>query len=339
MAGDIYKLYPQYQINTDRRQEYVSVENDRRHLGTDRRDSERVKLPSVIKKDLYELKKDFENVYANFDSYNNLSKSAAFNFYGNVSKEKQNEAQKRELWSVVASPFPMARRIVNIKNSEDSDNPVKAVGLAAIAAINAKEDIRDILQIANRSKISDMPQNSYAKYGFFVGTSIEKWFHKNPRKTKFLDKIDKTVGESPFFTKIANKLLKEPLKIDAYHKTIKHLNGVEESVARKCVRLNCKKPLKLAILTLHRMPVIGLIVAGLLELPAIIKTKAKDKFKQTANSSLNVICGSLTGALLSAAAAIFLPTVAGGSIMALGIGYYLGSKISKAIGFKLSKDN
>lgn len=334
MVSNLYKLYPQFQVTADRRQQDISVAENRRS-GVERRTEQRPALPSDVKKDLYEVKTDFEKIYAAFKDYKNISKQATANFFEALATKQQKEVQKRELLTFILSPFPMARRLVNIKNNKEDNNPIKAVGLTAVAAINAKEDIRDLLSIADKVKISNMPKNGYAKYGFFVGTTVENWFNKSIKGHNFLSNVDRTIGESKFITNI----FKIEVPILEYSKTVNHVFINNENLIRKCVKLDCPKPMKILLLTLYRMPVLSLLVSGLLELPAILKAKNKDKTKQLTNSTLNVVCGATTGALFSASAAIFLSAVPGSPIMALGVGYYLGSKIAKAIGFKLNSNN
>ncbi len=336
LINNLYKLYPQYQTTGDRRQQEVPVAEDRRS-GKDRRPEQRIELSSNIKKDLYEVKTDFEKTYAAFEDYKNITKTAATSFLSNIVKSK-NEAQEREILNLVTSPIPMARRLVNIKNNKDNDNPIKAVGLTAIAAINAKEDIRDILSIFGKVK-SAASKGYYAKYGFFVGTTVENWFKKFKFGKKILINIDKTVGEWSIIVKLFDKLKITPVILTA-EKTVKHILKQEEVLVRNYVHLKGgKKITRLVGYTLHRMPQLSLLASGLLELPSIVKAKNKDKLKQIANSTLSVVCGATSGAFLSATAALLVPKMIGLPIMALGVGYYLGSKIAKAIGFKLTSNN
>jgi tetrahydromethanopterin S-methyltransferase subunit F len=225
----------------------------------------------------------------------------------------------------------VARRIVNIKNNKDGDNPIKAVGLTAIAAINAKEDIRDLLSIVGNVK-SKAPKDYYAKYGFFVGTTVEEVLKKFDPDFKFLKSTDITVGEWPIIIKLFDKLKINP-DIATAEKTVKHILKQEEALVRNYVHLEGgTKVTRLIGYALHRMPQLSLLTSGLLELPSVFKAKKKDKLKQVINSTLNVICGATFGAFFSASVAILVPKMIGLPIMALGVGYYLGSKIAKALG-------
>jgi len=336
VVSNIYKLYPQYQITADRRQQSVPVVQERRS-GQDRRTEERVILPTNIKRDLYDVKTRCEKTFAVFKSNKNQSQDDMLFYLKDVSKQKHKESVKREFLTAITSPIPMARRLVGIKNNNEDENSVKAVGLTAVAAINAKEDVRDLLSIVKRVEVNT-PKNGYARYGFCVGTTIEEL----AEKYSFLKKIlssDNTLGHSKFGDAVKN-ILHEKIKTNSYTKTVKHFVRDEEKLVRNCIVFSdsCPKLTRTVILALYRMPVLGLVVSGLLELPSIFKAKKQNKLKQTANSTLNVICGATCGALLSAAAAVFLPPgMPGAPIMALGVGYYIGSKIAKAVSFKLEK--
>lgn len=52
---EVYRLYPQYRIVSDRRRENVPVENDRRS-GTERRSQSRVTLDTELTRDIFEIK-------------------------------------------------------------------------------------------------------------------------------------------------------------------------------------------------------------------------------------------------------------------------------------------
>ncbi len=338
MVSNFYRLYPQYQVTADRRQQSVPVAQDRRS-GKDRRTEERVALPSSIKKDLYSVKTSCENTFAVFKSKQSDDKDRMLPYLKNVVEHKQKEAVKREFLNAITSPIPMMRRLINIKNNKEDENPVKAVGLTAVAAINAKEDVRDLLSIIKRVDVNT-PKNGYARYGFCVGTTIEEL----AQKFNFLKKIiksDTTLGHANFGDTV-KKILKQDVEANTYTKTIKHFIGKEENLVRNCIVFSdsCPKLKRTIILTLYRMPVLSLMVAGLLELPNIFKARKQNKLKQTANSALNVVCGAACGALFSAATAVFLPPgMPGAPIMALGVGYYVGSKIAKSISFKLEKNS
>lgn len=52
---EVYRLYPQYRIVSDRRRESVPVENDRRS-GSERRSQSRITLDTELKRDIFEVK-------------------------------------------------------------------------------------------------------------------------------------------------------------------------------------------------------------------------------------------------------------------------------------------
>ncbi len=336
MTLNLYKLYPQYQITADRRQQSVPVVQERRS-GIDRRSEQRALLPSNVKKDIYSLKTSYEKTFAAFKGQNESHEKTSISFYRAVNELKRKAAARKEWINFATSPFPMVRRLVNIKNNQEDNNPVKAVGLGAVAALNVKEDVRDLLSIAGRVK-SEAPSGSYVRYGFFVGTPIEKLLMKSEKLSLSIGKFDKTPAESYLGDKILLKLNVKPV-IGVFKKKITHANGEVETVMRNYVKLEGPRLAKIVALTLYRMPQLSILVGALLELPKIFKTKKHDKMKQIANSGLSVILGSTCGAMLSATAAVMIPKAIGLPVMALGIGFYIGSRIAKGIGFKLNSTN
>lgn len=334
MVSNLYRLYPQFKANPDRRQQEIPVAQDRRS-GAERRTEHRPALASDIKKDLYEVKTKFEGVYTTFGEYKTLSKAVANKFLGMSADKNQKRMTGQEIVNIALSPIPMARRLVNIdKNMEDKDNHSKAIGLTAIAAMNVQEDVRDLLTIFGRAK-SHAPQGYNVKYGFFVGTSVEKWLQKTVWGKNLLRK-DTTIAEDKLGKFIMNKLGVTLADKQKFSKEINHLTGETESVLRRYVKLEGSRFGKIIVLALYRMPKLSLLAAGLLELPNVIKAENKNKFKQIINSTLSVVVGLGCGALFSALLAPLNPVL---PIMGLGVGYYVGSKIAKAIGFKLNPND
>lgn len=58
---EVYRLYPQYKIVSDRRIQNVPVENDRRS-GVDRRSQSRISLDTELKRDIFEIKSKVSQV-------------------------------------------------------------------------------------------------------------------------------------------------------------------------------------------------------------------------------------------------------------------------------------
>lgn len=330
MSNNLLKLYPQFSATTtDRRQQSIAVDVERRS-GKDRRLEQRKNIAPFIRNDINKIKTNFDEVYAAFKEYDKLSKSSTDSFLKITSLKNEKIKVNKELIDLALSPIPMARRLVNIDDNEKDGNELKALGLTTIALINLKEDFRDIMSIFGKTK-SQAPKGYYSKYGFFVGTSLEEKLQKTKWGKPILS-LDTTIGESDIGKFITN-ILKVEVTKKKFNKEITHLNGKTESVLRRYIHCEGRRIGKLIALTLHRIPRLSLIIAALLELPSIIKTKNKDKLKQTANSTLSVILGVGCGALCSALLAPISPAL---PVMGLGIGYYLGSKIAKSIGFKLN---
>lgn len=331
MSDNLLKLYPQTQATTaDRRQQSISVDFERRS-GKDRRLEQRKNLAPEIKNDVNKVKTRFDEVYAAFKEYDNLTKPTNDYFSKNLPSKTQKIQINKELIDLALSPIPMARRLVNIENNKESDNKFKVLGLLAIAATNVKEDLRDLMTIFGRAK-SEAPKGYYTKYGFLVGTTIEEKLQK-AKNGKAILKLDKTIGETVFDNFIKNTL-KVKITRQKFNKEITHLNGNVEKVIRRHIQIEGGgKIAKLIALSLYRIPKLSVIAAALLEIPTILKTKNKDKLKQITNSALSVGLGISCGAICSALLAPISPAL---PVIGLGVGYYIGNKLSKTIGFKIN---
>lgn len=330
MSSNLIKLYPQTQEpNVDRRRHSLAVDVERRS-GKDRRLEERQNLAPDIKNDVNKLKTKFNEVYSAFEEYDNLVKPSNDSFIKTSPLKTQKFQINKELIDLALSPIPMARRLVNIEKNKESDNKFKVLGLLAIAATNVREDLRDLMTIFGRAK-SEAPKGYYTKYGFLVGTTIEEKLQK-AKNGKAILKLDKTIGETVFDNFIKNTL-KVKITRQKFNKEIMHLNGNVEKVMRRYVQIEGGgKFAKLIALSLYRIPKLSVLAAALLEIPTILKTENKDKLKQITNSALSVGLGISCGALCSALLAPISPAL---PVIGLGVGYYIGNKLSKTIGFKI----
>ena len=314
MRLDIYNYFLQLNNNNDKRQQILSVSPDRR--AGDRRNNT-TRLNNKLYKDIVQINGE---VKIASDAFNKLNTAT-------------NSSIVREIIAIGLSPFPFARRIMPIEQSKDDNNTTKAVGLGLVGAINMKEDVRDILTITGRTKVH-APQGWYAKYGFFLGTLPEEWLKKTEWGKFILREIDGTLADTNIAAKVLDKLGVK-YKPMAFKKEIKHFNGKTETVIRKYVKLEGSRFGRTLGLTLYRMPKLSLLVMSGLEIDNIIKAKKGNKLKQTANSAMNVVFVASCGALCSALLAPVHPALA---VMGLGVGYYLGSKLSKSMGYKLNRN-
>ncbi|MDD3014628.1 MAG: hypothetical protein PHC34_13080 [Candidatus Gastranaerophilales bacterium] len=302
MAGNIYNLYPQFIQQTDRRTQNNPVAVHCRS-GIDRRELKRPSLDVKLMQDIEKVKDTFTSITKNH----------------------------KELVAFAVSPIPGLRRIDPVEENNDKGNPFKAAGLGLIGLINLKEDLRDILTISGKSK-SLAEQGYFAKYGFFTGTSIEKWLKKSDWGRFILREIDSTLAENSIARKILT-LIGITWEEKPFKKEIKHLDGSIETVLRKYVKFEGSQIGKTIGLTLYRIPKLSLLAMFVLEIPNIINAPKKDQLKQTTNSLINTTLGIGCGALCSALLAPIHPAL---SVMGLGLGYYVGSKLSKVIGNKLN---
>lgn len=280
-------------------------------------------IDKVLKNDYETIKKTFAAIESDADTFiKQVCK------YDNASRQPKNKINP--VLEGVASSIPYGRRIVNIENNAEDNNPAKAVGLGAIALINLKEDFRDSLSIVGRSK-SEAPKDYYAKFKFFAGTPIEKWLEKTKWGQDFLDNFDKTLGETRFGVRLRSLFGVDKDIHQVYAKEVHFPFRKPEIVYREYVKNEGKFLGKLLSLTSYRITGLGVLVAALLEIPKIYdKIKNKNDYLQIPKSAVNVVSYTVCGALGST----FLSLATGhpaGSIIGLGLGTYIGNKLAKFI--------
>ncbi len=342
MSDNLLKLYMlQTASKPDRRQNSVPVEVDRRS-GVDRRGESRLTLSPGLHKDVVEVKSKIDEAYTAFKGYD-IDPKDNLEYYKTLNAPKAPvkpakaakppiSAKDAELLTLALSSVPFARRVVNIDKNNKENNHVKAAGLTAIALTNVAEDLRDVMTIFGKTK-STAPKGFYSKYGFFVGTTLEDFLKKQKWGKKVL-RLDRTVGDIELVHKIFDKL-HIGFEKQKFNKEITHLSHEVEVVKRRFVKFGGGRIKKTIGLALYRMPLLSMGIAALLEIPALVKAKKGDKGKQAVNSALGIVMGTATGALLSAALAPINPVL---PVLGLGIGYYLGNKMAKTIGFKLNEN-
>jgi hypothetical protein len=244
----------------------------------------------------------------------------------------------------IAAPLslvPFLRRIRPIESSKaEENNNVKLAGLGVLGVINLKEDLRDTLTVFGRSK-SNAEKGYYSVYKFFSGTLLEKPLKKTKWGRNILYNIDKTFGE----TNLAKKLYKiigvkfdkqEFEKETTFFKTnkeisqrkyIKFFSASEKNISK--YRLTAGKIIGT---TMHKMPLLGIAFASILELPQVIKAVKNKEYKQIPKSATSVLSISIGGAITTTILGMTLGPA--GGVIGLGLGMYIGSLFAKYINSK-----
>jgi len=229
----------------------------------------------------------------------------------------------------VMSIFPTSRRLAPIEDNEKQNNRFKAFGLGLLALINLKEDIRDLLSVFGKTK-NELDKEYKAVFKFFAGTPVENWLLKSEIGEKIFYDLDISLGETNFAEQKLLKILNIKEKTKICKRQINFPFSKEpETILRKYKIFNGKFLNKILMLSLNRITLLGLIFAGILELPKIISEFEKGNYKQILKSSTNVISYAVFGALVSSLGAYTLGTA--GSVLGLGFGLLLGSKFGKFI--------
>jgi len=314
---EVSKLYPQLNTN-DRRQQDIPVDKDRR-IGMDRRETTRPTLDLKLGQDIERTKQIFAPFLKN-DEYLRQSDN-----------NKQNKNNNNLVMEGVLSVIPATRRITTVENNKD--NPIKAVGLTLIGLINLKEDFRDLMSIIGRTK-SEAPEDYYALYKFFTGTILEAPLEKTNIGRFIVHKLDKPISDTKA-CQIIRSLLDVKEEQEIFQKEVKLPFGKSDVVIREYVKHEGSFIGRLACLTMNRITKLGLIFMSLLEIPAIYKSvKNKKDYSQIPKSAINVtscvICGASFSALLS-----LLTHSPAGSVIGLGVGLFIGDKLSKQVNYFL----
>lgn len=235
-------------------------------------------------------------------------------FLSNTNENLHDSFVKQHSTAIgMLSSIPYVRRFTGVENSVENNDYTKAAGIAFLSLINLREDWNDILKIF---KTNNVPNTHQIPFSFVRGTPLEK--------TGFIQKFGKYFDITLYDTKIGQKILNLLGKtgFDEFY------TGKTDKLGRDIIALEVKgKPLaKIAGRTLMRMPVLGLLFISLLELPSICK--AQNHGKQAVKSAVNVSLILGGGALLGAIGAFGGPL---GSLVGLGVGSYLGSKLAESI--------
>lgn len=307
---ELSKLYPQYK-NNDRRQQNIPVDNDRRS-GIDRRTNS----DSYLRQDLKQVK----DTFAVFRT----AEKAKLDY---IHSKTNNNLFLKGIFSCV----PALRRIDSIEDNRN--DRLKAYGLGTLAIINLKEDFRDILSVVGLAK-SEAPEGFKPVFKFFNGTIVENWLRKTQKGKKLLNNIDITLADTNFMKNyLENNNIEWQKRL--YSKEIKYpLVKNPERVTREYIKYECGLNHQILLHSLNRITKLGLIFAGILEIPNIAKSiKQGHDYKQILKSAISVVSYASIGALCSATGAVFAGSA--GSVLGLGFGFFVGNQLSRHINSKI----
>ncbi|OGI24425.1 MAG: hypothetical protein A2287_06190 [Candidatus Melainabacteria bacterium RIFOXYA12_FULL_32_12] len=204
----------------------------------------------------------------------------------------------------ILGSIPFVRRISGVQDATQQGDYTKAAGKGLIAAASAKSDFLDL---ANVFKPSNIPKDCQIPFSFTQNTLFEKLPGIDTIK-----EFDKPLSH----IKVGRKFL------DKIGCTIELANT--EKIAFK---FGGKLIPRIIGRSLSRIPILGIICLGILEIPSIIK--ADNHLKQVAKSTMNVSLLTLGGAIFGSIGAMLLNTK--GSLLGLSIGTWLGNKAAKAV--------
>lgn len=283
--------------------------------------------------------------YQNIDKYPAIVndyrqvKDGIENFNGSKKQEKDSKLV------MALEALPPVRRVASLSDKVENGDLVPALGLASLALINLPEDCRDIKASIEQLKCwykgeKFVPKYDYKQYqhnfSFFKGTAIEEWLHKHVDAGKkwanWLYENDKTLADTKFGKNLL-KITKGKAK-DVIETEIKNYKGVKA----EAFLYEGSKFGQLTGRAMRRATKLGVIALALIELPKILKAvtegdgiseKASSTLEQTTKSAINV--ASTTAGIGYGGAIGAKYFGATGSIVGMGLGAILGSKLSDKV--------
>ena len=254
----------------------------------------------------------------------------------NVFDKLQNDIDKLDSKTVktvltVLSPVPTLRRVNSVPDALEEKNYSRVAGLIGLAAANLPRDIEEL----GRAMKNGLAKNPYQhEFSFFKGTCLEIL----PEKFKCLKNLDKSL----FNTK-SGEFLQKTCKIGVDFSdmgTVKSFGSNSEISGYKYTGNLAQKTAGKA---LHRIPAIGVYLAALFEIPALVKSvktegtvldKAKAFGKQLIKSAGYI---GLTTAGIALGGALLFPQGAVLGLIGMGIGSAIALTASKEINKNIDK--
>ncbi|MDD3012379.1 MAG: hypothetical protein PHC34_01585 [Candidatus Gastranaerophilales bacterium] len=333
MVDNIFKLYPQYNQQSDRRQNNVPVNSERR--SGERRQLQRPSIDIKLNQDINRTK----DIFAPFLNTPHVEQTQ---------KNKKNTAFTKAIMAIL-SPIVPVRRISSLPDNIDDENYTRAAGLIGLAIVNLPEDTNDLKDAAKQVFKGKLPEYDYkncqTEFSFFRGTVLQPIVNRMGKLGVKLYSFDKSLNNTKF-GEYLSKIFKyeiDELNSEATERFVpkvildksgKPIVKDTQVFARK---LQGKPFAKIIGRALLRTPIISVLALSLLELPSIIKkiTKAdglKNKVKegtvQGLKSSVNVssilACIGIIGALFARKGPAY-------SLLGMGIGSVAGTYGSKYI--------
>jgi len=245
----------------------------------------------------------------------------------------------------VLSPVPTFRRVNSLPDELESNNKSRAFGLATLAAANIPGDMRELgLAIREgKDRLAGNPfvyrgqhSSAFLKNTFLKESQLNKLFQKAP----WLEKLDKSLSETK-----SGKFLAKTLGVKVAPLSEGGMGAIDGLASDKSYirtfKFTGNSFQKVAGRTLLRIPVLGLVLSSLFEVPALIKStqtegsvknKAKSFAKQLGKSVSHI---ALVNGSIAVAGALLFPHGYIAALGAMAIGSFIGLAASKKLSQKI----
>lgn len=288
--------------------------------------------------------------YCNSDKFPAVSKDYT-DTKTRVEKITQEKGENSDsIFKYALEAVPTFRRTASLPEKVDNEDYLATAGILAYTAVNAREDLNDVISAGKQIYSKINPNYHYDplynrkefQHEFSATRNVigEETLYKkayvdgNPFAQKVIETGNTTIDKTKF-GQFVNKIFKisedDVQKIDA----IKNIDG------------NCAKAYKFKssifggktiARAMKRTTVAGVAVMGILELPKIIKETAKgdnliehisNGTKQVLKSAANIAISTATIGIGGAVGAKYLGAT--GSLIGMGLGAIGGSKASNML--------
>lgn len=254
-----------------------------------------------------------------------------------IDRREQNRENPSLFYAL--ETVPTFRRVCSIPDKINNGETAVALGMAGLAAINLKEDMRDVKGAIDQIK-GIAPKYDYKNYqhnfSFLRGTIIEKWLHKQIDAGKkwaiWLENKDITLAGTSFGDKVLK--IVNAKEEDVIKTSIKNAKNIKA----KAIKYEGSFFAKLTGRALRRTTLLGVFVLGVLELPKIFKStnkgeniceKALYTINQVEKSAINIV--SLTAGIGYFGALGAKYAGPAGSLAGMGLGAIMGNKVSAKV--------
>lgn len=282
-----------------------------------------------------DIRSDYNCIKKRFSKNNSLAVVSDLNG-DSFSKTKKNTGYRKDLKSVL-DVFPTFRRLERVPDKIKKSDDIPAAGLVALAVLNGPEDLRDTMSAYKQVKAKVNGESFKRPYdsrkaqhpfSFFRGTLLHNFVTPEkspfPNLAKWLLNHDVSLMGTSFGRYVGDFL---NVKIETFDTKIKNISKEQPFVP--AYALKAKNAISdLTVRALARTTKIGAIVLAGIEAAHFAKEvkNGKDVKREILESCITYTSSIAGIGYMGALGAKHFGSA--GSIVGMGLGAYLGNKVS-----------